>query len=221
MGKINNFLGLNIRQSSEGIFINQEKYSRNLLENFGMTNSSKLRVSLAVGTCLGPSLEKSTIDLTLYRSMIGSLLYLTASRLDIMFAICNYARVFIQALSDVDLGGCQLDRKSTNGGRKILDGKLVSWQSNNQRYVLISTSEEEYVAAAACISQIIWIQSQLHDYAINITKKVIGHWTTFDILRFQHSTERFINSRRISRAATAVTRGFPHSSAATTRIATT
>ncbi|CAH1445186.1 unnamed protein product [Lactuca virosa] len=92
MGKINNFLGLNIRQSREGIFINQEKYSRNLLEKFGMTNSSKLRVPMAVGTRLGPSLDKPTVDLTLYRSRIGSLLYLTASRPDIMFDVCNCAR---------------------------------------------------------------------------------------------------------------------------------
>ena len=87
MGKINNFLGLNIRQSREGIFINQEKYSRNLLEKFGMTNSSKLRVPMVVGTRLGPSLDKTAIDLTLYRSMIDSLLYLRNSRLDIMFVV--------------------------------------------------------------------------------------------------------------------------------------
>ena len=80
MGKINNFLGLNIRQSREGIFINQEKYTKNLLENFGMTNSRKLRVPMAVETRLNPSLDKSVV-------------YLTTSRPDIMFSVCNCANI--------------------------------------------------------------------------------------------------------------------------------
>ncbi|XP_023742908.1 uncharacterized mitochondrial protein AtMg00810-like [Lactuca sativa] len=92
MGTIKNFMGLNILQSRQGIFINQDKYSRNLLEKFGMTSSSKLQVPVAVGTRLGPSLDKSVFDLTLYMSMIGSLLYLTVSRPDIMFIVCNCAR---------------------------------------------------------------------------------------------------------------------------------
>ena len=70
MGKINNFLGLNIRQNKDGIFINQEKYTKNLLEKFGMTNSTKLRVPMSVGTRLTPSLDAPAIDLTLYRSSL-------------------------------------------------------------------------------------------------------------------------------------------------------
>ena len=92
MGKINNFLGLNICQSREGIFQNQEKYSHNLLEKFGMTNSLKLKVPMALSTYLGPSLDKHVVDRTLYRNMIGSLLYLIASRPDIVFNVCNCAR---------------------------------------------------------------------------------------------------------------------------------
>ena len=66
MLKINNFLGLNILQSRERIFINQEKYTRNLLEKFEMTNSMKLSVPMAVGTRLNPSLDQPVVDLTLY-----------------------------------------------------------------------------------------------------------------------------------------------------------
>ena len=57
-----------------------------------MTNSTKLRVPMAVGTKLTPSLDTPAVDLTLFRSIIGSLLYLTASRPDIMFSVCNCAR---------------------------------------------------------------------------------------------------------------------------------
>ncbi|KAI3700454.1 hypothetical protein L2E82_45084 [Cichorium intybus] len=205
MGKINFFLGLQIKQSKEGIFINQQKYTKSLLERFGMTNCSKAKVPLPAGTKLNPSLDKPKTDIQQYRSMIGSLLYLTASRPDIMFAVCNCARYqadprephlaavktifrylhgtvayglwypansgfYIQAYSDSDLGGCSIDHKSTSGGCQFLDGKLISWQSKKQTCVSISTAEAEYVAAAACTSQIIWIQSQLKDYAINMRK---------------------------------------------------
>ena len=124
--------------------------------------------------------------------MIGSLLYLTTSRPDIMFSVCNCARYqanprephlivvknifrylkgtvslgfrypsksgfFIQAFLDLDLGGCNLDRKSTSGGYQLMDGKLVSWQSKKQTCVVISTAEAEYIYVVACTSQIIWI----------------------------------------------------------------
>lgn len=57
-----------------------------------MKNNSKLRVPMVEGTQLGPSLDKPFVDLTLYKSMIGSLQYLTAIRPDIMFVVCNCDR---------------------------------------------------------------------------------------------------------------------------------
>jgi len=203
MGKINFFLGLNIRQSSEGIFINQEAYTKTLLEQFGMLGDSRVKVPMAFGTKLSASLDKPATDISLYRQMIGYLLYLTSSRPDIMFAVCYCARFqesprephltavknilryvkrttslgiwyppgsgfVIQVYSDADLGGCGLDRKSTSGGCQFLDGKLVSWQSKKQTCVSLSTAEAEYIAAASCTSQVIWIHSQLRDYGINM-----------------------------------------------------
>ncbi|KAI3503844.1 hypothetical protein L1887_32298 [Cichorium endivia] len=178
-----------------------EEFARTLR----VTNCSKAKGSLPTGTRLNPSLDKPKTDIQQYRSMIGSLLYVTASRPDIMFAVCNCARsqanprephlaavkiifrylhgttayglwylansgFYIQAYSDSDLGGCSIDRKSTSGGCQFLYGKLISWQSKKQTCVSISTAEAEYVAAAACTSQIIWIQSQQKDYAINMRK---------------------------------------------------
>ncbi|XP_052625890.1 secreted RxLR effector protein 161-like [Lactuca sativa] len=107
---------------------------------------------MAVGTRLTPSLDKPAVDLTLYRSMIGTI--------SLGLSYFLKSGFFIQAFSDVDLVGCSLDRKSTSGGCQLLDGKLVSWQSKKQIYVAISTAEAEYVAVAVCTSQIIWIQVQ-------------------------------------------------------------
>ncbi|KAL7618910.1 hypothetical protein Lser_V15G04210 [Lactuca serriola] len=133
---------------------------------------------MAVGTRLTASLDTPVVNLTLYRSMIGSLLYLTASQPDIMFSgtilfglwYASKLGFFIQAFSDEDLGGCTLDRKSTSGGCQLLDGKLVSWQSKKQTCFAISTVEAEYVAVDTYTLQIIWIHNQLRDYAINMKK---------------------------------------------------
>ena len=76
----------------------------------------------------------------------------------------------MQAFYDVDLGGCGLDRKSTTGGCRFLDGKLVSWQSKKQTCVSLSTAEADYIAATSCTFKILWIQSHLRDYGINMKR---------------------------------------------------
>nr|GFA41328.1 hypothetical protein [Tanacetum cinerariifolium] len=83
------------------------------------------------------------VDHTDYRSMIGSLMYVTSSRPDIMFA--TYA----------DHAGCYVDRKSTSGNVQFLGDKLVCWSSEKQNYVSISTAESEYVAVSSYCAQVL------------------------------------------------------------------
>ncbi|GJY45965.1 putative ribonuclease H-like domain-containing protein [Tanacetum coccineum] len=125
------------------------------------------------------------VDVHVYRSMIGSLMYLTASRPDIMFAVCACARfqvtpkashlnavkrIFrylkhqpklglwyprdspfeLEAFSDSDYRGANLNRKSTTFGCQFLGRRLISWQCKKQTIVVNSTTEAEYVAAANC-----------------------------------------------------------------------
>nr|GFB33045.1 uncharacterized mitochondrial protein AtMg00810-like [Tanacetum cinerariifolium] len=148
---------------------------------------------------LGKDGTGKDVELHLYRSMIGSLMYLTASRLDIMFAVCACARhqvspkechlhavkrIFqylkghpklgfwypkaspfdLVAYSDSDYGGASQDRKSTTRGSQFLDRRLISWQCKKQTIVATSTTKAEYVAAASCCGQVLWIQNQLLDY---------------------------------------------------------
>src|SRR6185312_714267 len=63
--------------------------------------------------------------------------------------------------SDADFGGCQLDRKSTSGTSQFLGTSLVSWSSRKQASVALSSIEAEYVAAASCCSQILWMKQTL------------------------------------------------------------
>ncbi|GKA33747.1 putative ribonuclease H-like domain-containing protein [Tanacetum coccineum] len=90
MGQMSFFLGLQISQSPRGIFINQSKYASEI---------------------------GKPVDATLYRGMIGSLMYLTASRPDLNYVVCLYA----------DHAGCQDTRRSTSGSAQFLGDKLVSW----------------------------------------------------------------------------------------------
>nr|GEY57750.1 hypothetical protein [Tanacetum cinerariifolium] len=139
------------------------------------------------------------VDLHLYRSMIRSLMYLTASRPDIMLDVCACARhrvtpkechlhavkrIFrylkghpklglwypkespfdLIAYSDSDYDGATQDRKSTTGGCQFLGRRLISWQCKKQTIMATSTTKAEYVVAASCCRQVLWIQNQLLDY---------------------------------------------------------
>ncbi|KAD5318124.1 hypothetical protein E3N88_18070 [Mikania micrantha] len=191
------FLGLQIDQTDDGIFIHQTKYIQDVQKRFSMLDCKPISTPTQPNHGIEPDIKGELIDATLYRGMIGSLMYLTASRPDIVFATSICARYqsnpkvshliavkrilrylkgtpdtglwypkdgnfSFNAYSDSDYGGCKTDAKSTTGGER-----LVFWQSKKQTYVATSTCEAEYVAAASCCSQVLWIQQQMKDYSLN------------------------------------------------------
>ncbi|GJX70649.1 putative ribonuclease H-like domain-containing protein [Tanacetum coccineum] len=178
--------------------------------------------------------EAADVDVHLYRSMIGSLMYLTASRPDIMFAVCACARfqvtpktshlhavkrIFrylkghsklglwyprdspfdLEAFSNSDYAGASSDKKSTIGGCQFLERRLISWQCKKQTIVANFTTEAEYVAAANCCGQVLWIQNQLLDYGYNFmnTKIFIDNESTICIVKnpMFHSKTKHIEIR--------------------------
>ena len=92
MGELTFFLGLQVHQRSEGIFISQAKYVRDLLKKFDMVECSPAKTPMSTAVKLDADDKGKYVNITAYRGMIGSLLYLTASRPDIMFATCLCAR---------------------------------------------------------------------------------------------------------------------------------
>ncbi|GJY70423.1 retrovirus-related pol polyprotein from transposon TNT 1-94 [Tanacetum coccineum] len=88
MGELNFFLGLQIKQMEDGIFFNQSKYIKEMLKKFGLEDSKPMKTPMSSDTKLTKDEECESVDSTKYRGMIGSLLYLTASRPDIMFSVC-------------------------------------------------------------------------------------------------------------------------------------
>ncbi|GJR21442.1 putative ribonuclease H-like domain-containing protein [Tanacetum coccineum] len=137
MGELTFFLGLQVKQQPDEIFISQDKYVRDMLRRFDMEES-----------------------------MIGSLMYLTASRPDIMFAVSACSRHQVTPLTsnlnavkkifnDSDYAGSNGDRKSTTGGCQFLGRRLISWQCKKQT-VVATSSTEEIVAAAHVVFFFFW-----------------------------------------------------------------
>nr|GFA61372.1 retrovirus-related Pol polyprotein from transposon TNT 1-94 [Tanacetum cinerariifolium] len=92
MGKISYFLGLQISQSPRGIFINQSKYALESLKKYGFESCDSVDTPMVEKSKLDKDKEGKAVDPSHYRGMIGTLLYLTASRHDLQFAICMCAR---------------------------------------------------------------------------------------------------------------------------------
>ncbi|GJW87513.1 putative ribonuclease H-like domain-containing protein [Tanacetum coccineum] len=86
MGKLTFFLGLQVKQKEDGIFISQDKYVTGILKKFGFQDVRTTSTPMDIEKPLLKDSDDDDVDVHLYRSMIGSLVYLTSSRLDIMFA---------------------------------------------------------------------------------------------------------------------------------------
>ncbi|GJR54532.1 putative ribonuclease H-like domain-containing protein [Tanacetum coccineum] len=208
MGELTLFLGLQVKQKPDEIFISQDKYVGEMLNKFDLANVKSAITPMETKMPLTKDEGAMDVDVHMYRSMIGSLMYLTASRPDIMYAVCAcshfqvspktshlYAvkRIFkylkgkpnlglwyprdspfnLEAYSDSDYAGSNLDRKSTTGGCQFLGRRLISWQCKKQTIVATSTTKAEYVAAANCCGQVLWIQNQLLDYGFNFMNTTI------------------------------------------------
>ncbi|WVZ76642.1 hypothetical protein U9M48_024598, partial [Paspalum notatum var. saurae] len=92
MGELQFFLGLQIKQGPEGTFVHQAKYTRDILKKFEMGDSKPMTTPMSTNTALDTDEDGEAVDQKEFRGMIGSLLYLTATRPDIQFAVCLCAR---------------------------------------------------------------------------------------------------------------------------------
>nr|GEV30842.1 putative ribonuclease H-like domain-containing protein [Tanacetum cinerariifolium] len=163
MGELNFFLGLQVLQKKDGIFLSQDKYVGDILKKFGYID---IRVAKTPMDRENPWEKDGTdkdVELHLYlkgHPKLG-LWYLKESPFDLV------------AYSDSDYGGANQDRKSTTGGSQFLGRRLISWQCKKQTIIATSTTKAEYVAAASGRGQVLWIQNQLLDYGYNFMSTMI------------------------------------------------
>jgi hypothetical protein len=92
MGELNLFLRLQIKQTQDETFVHQGKYTKDVLKKFDMGEARPLSTPIATTMALDANEDGEPVDQKKYRSMIGSLVYLTPMRLDIHFAVCLCAR---------------------------------------------------------------------------------------------------------------------------------
>ncbi|GJX43008.1 retrovirus-related pol polyprotein from transposon TNT 1-94 [Tanacetum coccineum] len=165
MGKISFFLGLQISQSPRGIFINQSKYALESLKKYGFDTCDPVDTPMVEKSKLDEDKEWKAVDPSHYHGMIGTLLYLTASR-----PTYNLLYACVLAFADADHVGCQDTHRSTSSSMQFLGDRLVSWSSKRQKSAAISSTEDEYIALSSYCAQVHWMRSQLTDYGFGFNK---------------------------------------------------
>ncbi|GKE08638.1 putative ribonuclease H-like domain-containing protein, partial [Tanacetum coccineum] len=169
-------------EKEDGIFISQDKYVADILKKFDFTTVKEASTLIETNKALNKEEEAEYVDVHLYRSMIRSLMYLIASRPDIIYLkgqpklglwYPKDSPFDLEAFSDSDYAGASLDRKSTIGA--------------------------EYVVAANYCGQVLWIQNQRLDYGFNFmnTKIHIDNESTICIVKnlVFHSKTKHIEIR--------------------------
>nr|GEY26644.1 putative ribonuclease H-like domain-containing protein [Tanacetum cinerariifolium] len=142
MGELTFFLGLQVKKKKDGIFINQDKYVGEILKKFGLSEGKSAGTPIDVEKPLLKDSDGEDVDVHTYRSMIGSLMYLTSSRPDIMFAVCACAQ--FQVTTKVS---------HVNAVKRIfryLKGKpyLGLWYPKDSPFNLVAYSDSDYAGAS-------------------------------------------------------------------------
>jgi hypothetical protein len=210
LGKMKFFLGIEVNQTDNGIFIHQNKYANEILVKFGMENCNKVCSPIVPGCKLTKNEEGKAADNKWYKQVVGSLMYMLATRPDLAYSVCLIARfmerpteVHVAAVkriirylkgstgygilykkqtdeeiqmygwTDSDYAGDLDDRKSTSGYVFKLGNGIISWSSKKQPIVTLSTTEAEFVAAASCACQGIWLRNILEHVKIGQSNKTV------------------------------------------------
>ncbi|GJZ17618.1 hypothetical protein Tco_0553741 [Tanacetum coccineum] len=143
-----------------------------------MLTSDSVDIHMVEKSKLNEDLQGTPIDATLYRGMIGSRMYLTSSRPDLIYVgtinmglwYSKDTGMSMTTYADADHAGCQDTKRSTLGSAQFLGDKLLSWSLKKQKYTAILSIEAEYIALSGCCAQILWMRSQLTDYDFQFNK---------------------------------------------------
>ncbi|GJS16849.1 hypothetical protein Tco_0411321 [Tanacetum coccineum] len=204
MGELTFFLGLQVQQKEDGIFISRDQYVVDILKKFDFTTIKAASTPIETNKAMNKDEEAEDVDVQVTPK---------TSHLHVVKRIFKYLKgqpklglwypkdlpFHLEAFSNSDYAGASLDRKSTTGGCQFLGKRLILWKCKKQTIVANSTTEAEYIAAANCCRQVLWIQNQMVDYGFNFmnTKIHIDNESTICIVKNPvfHSKTKHIEIR--------------------------
>ncbi|GJR38816.1 putative ribonuclease H-like domain-containing protein [Tanacetum coccineum] len=203
MGELTFFLGLQVKQNKEGIFISQDKYVAEILKKFDLVSVKTAITPIETKVTLTKDEEAVDVDVTpktLHLNVVKRIFKYLKGKPNLGLWYPRESPFDLKAFSDSDYGGSNLDRKSTTGGCQFLGQRLIFWPMQNR--TICGTSiilKAEYVAAANCCRQVLWVQNQLLDYGFNFmnTKIHIDNESTICIVKnpVYHSKTKHIEIR--------------------------
>ncbi|GKE37943.1 putative ribonuclease H-like domain-containing protein, partial [Tanacetum coccineum] len=179
MGEPTFFLRLQVRQKEDVIFISQDKYVTEILKKFGFTEVKTASTPMETQKPLLKDEDSEEVDVHMYRSMICSLMYLTSSRPDIMFAVCACARYQVNPKVS-HLHAVKRIFRYLKG-----QPKLGLWYPKDSPFDLVAYIDSDYAGVSldrksiigGCqflgCRQVLWIQNQLLDYGYNFMQTKI------------------------------------------------
>ncbi|GJT93883.1 putative ribonuclease H-like domain-containing protein [Tanacetum coccineum] len=216
IGELTFFLGLQVQQKKDGIFISQDKYVADILKKFDFATVKTARTPMKPNKALIKDEEADTSRLDIMFAVYACARFQVTPKMSHLHAVKRIFRYLkcqpklglwyprdslfdLEAFSDSDYAGASLDRKSTIGGCQFLSKRLISWQCKKQTIVSNSTTEAEYVVAANYCGQVLWIQNQMLDYGFNFMniKVFIDNESTICIVKnlVFHSKTKHIEIR--------------------------
>nr|GEY88234.1 uncharacterized mitochondrial protein AtMg00810-like [Tanacetum cinerariifolium] len=164
MRELTFFLGLQVEQRKDGIFLSQEKYVSVILKKFGFSSVKSASTPMKTHKPLSKDANGTDVDVHLYRFQVQP----KVSHMHAVNRIFKYLKgqptlglwfpkdspLKLIAYSDSDYASASLDRKFTTGGCQFLGSRLISWQCQKQTIMANSTTEAEYIAASNCCGQV-------------------------------------------------------------------
>ena len=207
LGSLSSYLGIEVKQGKDFIFLSQMAYAHKILQHAKLGECNSAITPLEARVQFTYEEGKSTVNSTIYRSLIGSLRYLTHTRPDLLFVVGIFSRQmerptqehyigvkrvlrYLKGIEDYglvykkgdlrgellgysnsDFAGDSNDQKSTSGHIFFLGGMAVSWSSQKQSIVALSSCEAEYIAATSATCQAVWMSRLLGEIMGNEAMK--------------------------------------------------
>ncbi|KAG6473560.1 hypothetical protein ZIOFF_067477 [Zingiber officinale] len=192
LGLMSFFLGIEVTQSDRGIFISKRKYMGDILKKFKMDSVNSIMTLAEERLRLTKDGNGGVVNSTYFKSLVGSLRFLTSTRPDINFSvglICrfmeNLRQSHLQAANRIlsDWAGDTVERKSTSGYAFFIGSSVFFWSSKKQSVIALSTAEAEYIPTSNCATQAIWLRRMLGFLQYKQDDSTMVYFTVYNQLK--------------------------------------